>query len=682
MRRLLPVRRRRDRGAVIPMVALSLTVLMTMTAFAVDLGRMRTERRDLQADADALALDAVQMIHGLDAAAALPVAQAEAAASAVRNNVDPSEIQSVEVGTWDVPTQTFTVMTSGFPDSVRVILTDMVDMFFDFSTDERSVTRTGVAKAVAQTRGELGSVVAGIQPDVYDPTTGCAVGASASLQMTVMNYVYTELLGITAESSIGGTVAAGVDENRSCQISGPNDGLALDAASYRGMAATDVAFRDLATFLGAGSPDELLDLEVTQAEVLEATAQALQNGEDPTTTRYQVGSQLLAIAGELDTTTTFVFGDVYAGEDLGTVDSPVDGSVVGGGTGSAADASLNALDLLFATATAIDGENFVGADGDLNVPLPLGTGGALVNVPMKVHVIERPQWHHDHRVAGQPGPSTSQVSIALDVPISVSNLGIDLSYLNILGIGTPNTANATGRLPLVIEIGKATSTYTAITCPADGSASLVDMSVTSGAARVRIGTTTDTNFADGVSVTTPSALAAGTSYVTTLGVNALGLSISLQAGVDMAARTTLPAVVGQSFTGAGAGGLALGTELDAGGGSASNEFAWTGPDAPPDSYTPWYRYRGGLNNVSTTDSVVGSFDFGASSSGTLGLLTSVTQSRAAQNGVVQRALDPVLQRLDSTVLQPLFNALGLTLGGADARIRDVRCQVPALANRG
>jgi uncharacterized membrane protein len=653
------------------MVALSLTILMTMTAFAVDLGRMRTERRDLQANADAIALDAVQMIRGLNGPAAQSAAVNEANHSARRNGLDVVLTDAhVQVGMWDVPTQTFTPTPTDpntFPDAVQVDLDASVEMFFDFSTDSREVSRRAVAVSRAQTKGELGSVVAGIQPDVYDPTTGCAVGASASIQMTVMNYVYTKLLGITAESRIEGEVDAGVSENHSCQISGPNDGLALDAASYRGLGATDVAFRDLAAFLGTGSPDQMLDMTVTQAEVLDASGRALQSGEDPTTTRYQVGSQLIAIAGELGTSTGFVFGDVF---------SPVGGSASSGTGGSVADASINALDLLFATATAIDGKNFVGADGGLSVPLPLGTGGALVNVPMKVHVIERPQRDDVWRYAGQSGPSTSQVSIALDVPISVNNLGVDLSYLNILGIGSPNTANATGTLPLVIEVGKATSSYTGITCPAEGNAPLVDMAVTSGAARVRIGTTNDTNFADGVSVNTPSALAVGTSYVTTLGVNALGIGISLQAGVDMAARTTLPYVVGQNFTSEGAGTLAAGTELAAGGGSSSNEFTWMAPDP-----TPWYRYRGGFDNVSVTDSVVGSFDFGASSSGLLGLLTSEAQSKAARNGMVQSALDPVLQQLDGTVLQPLFNALGLTVGGADARIREVRCQVPALANR-
>lgn len=662
----LSSRRQRDRGAVIPLVALGLTVLMTMTAFAVDLGRMRTERRSLQADADAIALDAVQAIRGMDGLTAQPAAITEANLSAARNGLSVTlTADDVKVGIWDVGTQSFQDVggqANVFPDAVQVDLTSAVEMFFDFATDHRDVSRRAVAVSRAQTMGELGSVVAGIQPEVEDPTSGCAVGVAASVQMTLMNHIYTELLGIEADSSIEGEISEDVDENQSCQISGPNDGLQLDAASYKGLAAHRITFGDLAAAGAAGSPDELLAQTVTQGQLLEIAALALQSGEDPTSTRYQVGTQLLAIAGEVDAASTFVIGDVLRGST---------------GTPSAvADASVSVLDLLFATATAIDGSNFVGADGGLTVPLPLGTGGAPVSVPMKVHVIERPQLDQVPRFAGQSGPSTSQVSIALDVPISVSNLGIDLAPLGILGIGAPNTANATGSIPLVIEVGQATSSYPSIRCPADGTAPVVDMTVTSGAARVRIGTTTDTDFADGVSVTTPGSLVTGTSQVTTLGVNLLGIGISLQAGVDMAARTTLPYVVGQSFSGSGAGALATGTSLAAGGGSATNPFTFVDPGP-----TDWYRYRGGLNNVSVADSVVGSFDFGASSSGVLGLLTSQSQSRAARNGVVQKALDPVLAQLDGTVLQPLFNALGVTVGGADARIHDVQCQVPALANR-
>lgn len=660
--------RRRDRGAVIPMVALSLTVLMTMTAFAVDLGRMRVERRDLQADADALALDAVQMIRGLAAPAALTAAQAEVAQSAVRNGVDPTEIESVRVGRWhsSVEPPWFEEYTAAnqYPDAVEVRLADLVTMFFDLSTDERRVARIGVAVSRASTMGELGSVAAGVRPEVEDPTSGCAVGVAASVQMTVMNHIYTELFGITAESSIRGEVDEGVDRNVSCQVSGPSDGMQLDAASYQGLASNRVTFRDLAAAGGAGSPDAFMDQSVTQAELLEIAAQALQSGEDPTTTRYQVGTQLIQIAREVGTATSFRVGDIFQGST--------------GGQESWAEASVTVIDLLFAAATAIDGNNFVGGTSGISVPLPLGPDGAPVGVPMKVHVIERPDYDERPKFSGEAGPSTSQVSVALEIPFSVSGLPIDLAPLGIPGLPGPGTANATGTLPLIFEVGKATSSYPSITCPSDGTPPVVEMAVTSGAARVRVGLTTDTDFSDGIDVNTPGSLAEGNSSVTTVGVGALGLQVSVDAQIDMAVATDVPSF-GQNFNGAGAGLLDAGAGLAAGGGSTVPPLRFDFVDPGP---TPYQRYRGGFGGVAVSDSVLASHSFGASSSGLLGLLTTEAASRAARNGVVQTALDPVLARLDSTVLQPVFNALGMTVGGADARIHDVRCQVPALANRG
>ena len=51
------MRRRRDeRGAIIPMMAMLLVVLIPSTAIAVDLGMQRVVRRDMQALADVVAL--------------------------------------------------------------------------------------------------------------------------------------------------------------------------------------------------------------------------------------------------------------------------------------------------------------------------------------------------------------------------------------------------------------------------------------------------------------------------------------------------------------------------------------------------------------------------------------------------------------------------------------------------
>lgn len=667
---------RRDRGAVIPMVALSLTILMTMTAFAVDLGRMRTERRSLQADADAIALDAVQAIYGMDGVTAQPAAVAEANLSAARNGLSVTLTdEHVKVGKWDVGTQSFQYLggqANVFPDAVQVDLSSVVEMFFDFTADDRSVSRRAVAVSRGTTMGELGSVVAGIQPaPVPDPTTGCAIGVAASVQMTVMNHIYTKLLGIEVSGGVQGSINESVDENLDCQISGPGDGLQLDAASYKGLAANRVTFRDLAAAGGYGSPSALASQSLTQKGLLELAATVLQSGEDPTSTRYKAGTQLLAIAGGIDTTTSFVVGDVFK-DATGTPQSsdPIDAST--GGSDSVGDASVNVLDMLFATATAIDGNNFVGGETGTAVPLPLGADGSLVSVPMKVHVIQRPQLDLRPKHAGEQGPRTSQVSVALDVPVGVSNLPMDLSTLGIPGISEPNTANASGTLPLVIEVGQATSRYPSIQCPVDGTPPTVDMTVTSGAARVQVGATTDTNFADGVTVTTPGSIVAGTSTVTTLNLVSL---LKVEGQVDMAVSTNVPSF-GQTFTAAGATVLDTGTDLTAGGGEATNPFTFVDPGP-----TDWFRYRGGFSNVAVADSTFASYDFATTSDDLIGLLD-LADSDETRHAVVQEALDPVLQQLDTTVLQPIFNALGVTVGGADARIHEVRCQVPALANRG
>ena len=60
--------RRGERGAIIPMVAMLLVVLIPSTALAVDLGMQRVVRRDMQAMADVVALDLVRLVDGRTAA--------------------------------------------------------------------------------------------------------------------------------------------------------------------------------------------------------------------------------------------------------------------------------------------------------------------------------------------------------------------------------------------------------------------------------------------------------------------------------------------------------------------------------------------------------------------------------------------------------------------------------------
>lgn len=690
MRRFLPRPRRRDRGAVIPMVALSLTMLMTMTAFAVDLGRMRTERRDLQADADAIAMDAVQAIRGLTGAPAQAAAVAEANASAQRNDLDMVlAYPQVQVGRWDVGAQQFQFTGDDanaalVPNAVFVDLSETVDMFFDFSQDERQVSRWAVAVSRAQVKGELGSVVAGIEPK--DPTAGCAIGASASMQMTLMNHLYAALFGITVGVDSTVVIEQDVDENQSCQVIPDGDGLKLDVVSYQGLASSRVLFEDLAAELGAGSPDELADTMVTQSELLCASGKALQREEDEdgnvdtSTLRYAVGTQLIAMAEaivesrEPSDPATEVPGpdcDPQAGADTESDVRFGDAFQSSSGGDPALDTSMSALDMVFLAATMIDGQNFVGGETGISVPLPLGVNGANVDVPVRFHVIEPPVPDTEWKYQGDDGPRTSQVSIALDVPINLSGLPVPLNtLLSIVGLGSPHSSSLGGSIPLVIELGRATSRYTQVDCPkTDASPSTVKMEVASGAARVSVGATTDTDFSNGVAITTPGKIVAeGSASVKLLSL--------LPVTVDAHVAGDLPSIT-QRFTSAVGSEADTGLDLNAGGDIE---------DEPPFLFTPpgptaWQRYAGGFGGISSsTGYAMFSREYNFTSSGAIGTL-SPADSKTVRRELVRQSVKNVLDRVDAQVLEPLANALGVTVGGADARILDVRCEVPALANR-
>ena len=77
-----------ERGAVVPIVAICLLFLMTMTAFTVDLGRVMLRNRDAQAVADIVALDLARKVDGrtVDQIKADPAWGDEIKLSRERNN--------------------------------------------------------------------------------------------------------------------------------------------------------------------------------------------------------------------------------------------------------------------------------------------------------------------------------------------------------------------------------------------------------------------------------------------------------------------------------------------------------------------------------------------------------------------------------------------------------------------
>lgn len=650
-------RRRQERGAVIPFVALTLTTLVLMVSFTVDLGRLRSERRDLQSDADAIALDAVQAIGGKTTTDALAAAITAANDSADRNDIPATlTANEVSVGHWDVASQS--LQSTGpleFPDAVQIDLRSSIPMYFDLSSDERSVNRTGVAVARAQTMGQLGSVFSGVQ--LYDPTDGCAARAAVDQQLSFQNEIFTQYLGISVSGGVGLAADTGTI---SCDVTGPSDGLQLDALSWQGLAFGKVTLEDLASQMGFASPDELVGASVTQREVLEAAATAMQSSGDAAD--VQAGTILGTFAGEADNSTTFDFGDLASVDQGGAANCGTDGEP----QSCAGNATFNAFDLVGLTAMAVDSNNFASVGIPIDIPFAPST------ITPRISIIEKPKRDLDWRYAGQSGPSTAQLKIATDIPLT--GLELDLADLGIPLL--TGILNVDGNIPLVIEVAKATSRYPAIQCSALGvEDSIVDMLVQTGAISIGFGAVTDADLQGSGDVgIAASALINGSVNIGLPAVPPLpGATISL----DLGAVTTVDER--QTFE--------AGTQYDGGydananllGASETKQFE-AQPSAPfyP---SPYQRYDGGLSGTSIADAAFNSIDYNAASSGTLGNLNALGSGQAQIENMIANALQPVIDELGDEVIDALLSALGVTVAGADARINDVRCQVPALANQ-
>ncbi len=305
----------RDRGAVIPIVALLLPVLMIMTSFAVDLGRQRLLRRDLQANADVIALDLVRLADGVATTAAIegdPGYLDYVNGSLERNEMEPvaslAEVREmVTFGTWDdsVPDPTFDPAGDP-PNAVRVSLDGVLDYYFQPGVGE--ATRTAIA---------LRPVV--VTPPV--PGTPYAAGFSIGSYAAAVSSANSAMLNALIGNSLG-----------------------LGALGYDGLATTQVSLLDVAAELGGLTPEELFDGSVSVEDVLRASSAILRRG-NPSSAEANVLDGVLASQTAVDTLGSVALSDVV--------------EVGAGGEEAAAQSSVNLLDLLATSAFLANGSSGV-----------------------------------------------------------------------------------------------------------------------------------------------------------------------------------------------------------------------------------------------------------------------------------------------------------------------------------
>lgn len=375
--RPFPDGRRGESGAVIIIVAIALSVLVTATAFTVDLGRVSVQRRDLQKVADVAALDLSRRLDGRTASeiVADPTWEAALDASLARNGFpqDTAHTVTVALGSYDTVDEEFTPATgTEVPSAVRVQLAADVD--YAFAPGGATATRSAIAGQTASAGHQVGSFAARLDSE----------------QSALLSALVGDALGVTV---------AGYDGLAGGQVSLP---LLLEELD-----------------LDLGSTDEVLAAQVTVVELIRAEAEVLRRSGDV------VRADLLdALALRLPEPDAIIrLDDLLA--------------IAPGGEAAAALASIDAADLLDATAFIANGTNL------LEIPAAtVDVGGDLATVATSAQVIEAPRW-----AFGPVGTAahTAQATIELTVRLVV-----------------PSTSDTT--IQVRAQLAPASATSTAIGC--------------------------------------------------------------------------------------------------------------------------------------------------------------------------------------------------------------------------
>ncbi len=406
------LRRTSTRGAVIPIVALLLPVFLIITAMAVDLGRQRNDRREMQSAADVIALDMARLANGrtIDEIALgdadNPATETALQASSDRNGIDRSKVV-LQWGLTDA-TGNFTPLFLGtdVPDTAQITASDVTDYFFQPGSGD--VERIARAQYGAE-------ALAGFKVGSFGATVSPAQG-------TLLNTVVTPLLGSPAGFS---------------------------ALSYQGLAGAQVNVFELGNELGLLTPNEVLTQTVSFDDAVLASADVLErNGDSANATllRNSVTTEMQNMDVQLS---QFVDADT-------------------GGQGPGMSADINVLGMLTGAAFAAQcTPDPAGFDDCSGLSLPNVTANApLVTSTSALKVIQGPQYAY-----GPVGTSadTGQVQLSIDSTVGGQNIGACVpSLLNAFcilnGLGFVGNIAAVVRVDADVTLAGGRNTITDIGC--------------------------------------------------------------------------------------------------------------------------------------------------------------------------------------------------------------------------
>jgi uncharacterized membrane protein len=376
-------------GAVTLVVALTMTVLMGIASFALDLGLQRVGIRDMQALSDVVALDMARHLDGRTSGVIR--ADTEWGASLGRSVASNSDTfgdrprVAYELGTMDEVTHAFSEVASDVaPDAVRITSSSSVD--YVLRTGEGAVQRAAVARAGSNACFMLGSYAARVK---------------------------------AGDSSLLGPILGAVDAD-----------LDLGLVDYQGLAVADVKLGDIAADLGVGSVDELAAATVSVGDFYAAVASALRKEGDAAAATL-LDSLALKVTGLPDINVGDVVGLSTAGD-------------------AALSSYFNALDLVTAAAFVADGEHAVNVPS-LGVTIPgvtnLNGSLSVIEAPQYACGVVNETTVHTAQVGLEVGGTLASLPSVLGLAATSAGLDLDASVasaegtLRDISCGNPTNVN-------------------------------------------------------------------------------------------------------------------------------------------------------------------------------------------------------------------------------------------------
>lgn len=468
-------RRQGERGAVLPLVAMLMGVLVTSVSFSVDVGRLSSKKRDVQSVVDLVAIDAARVLDGSPAVVMYPLVEAAARESALRNDfvVSAADTLDVQLGTWDWSERLFTPLGTTSLDSPNAVhIGGSADVPFFFSTLEFAAARsaTAVRRLPGTTPDPDPDACAPGDPACGDPGTDsdpdpdpCIPGSPSCPFGSLSAFsVGSTLVGLQGDLTPPLFIQQKVDYLNTllpAEVKTPLTKWSVSLAGYEGLAAADVTLDQLRVTGGFASVDQLLDASVTYGQLMGLTVAALSNEPGGGASAEAMGA--LGIAVTATSSQTFKVGDLL--------------KVQQGMGGSAGSVAVNVADLVVQGAGLSAALELANGGSAISVPISTAIPGVITST-LKMAFIEPPAI-----AIGPPGRTTAGSWITQARTAQVRGQ-LDTVY-NAAGYGQVS-------IPIVIDGGEAIGALESIRCMPLDDETETGIGVDTSALNAYIGTAT------------------------------------------------------------------------------------------------------------------------------------------------------------------------------------------------